>query len=138
MSPQCYSTGEMREKTETNWQAILTPEQFHVLREHGTEHRGSSPLLQEKRAGTFRCAGCGQPLFSSETKYESGTGWPSFYRPIEGAIGTTTDRSHGMTRVEVHCGNCGGHLGHVFPDGPAPTGDRYCMNGVALKFEPTT
>ena len=128
----------MAEKTETDWQAMLTPEQFHVLREHGTEHRGSSPLLQEKRAGTFRCAGCGQPLFSSATKYESGTGWPSFYRPIEGAIGTTTDRSHGMTRVEVHCGNCGGHLGHVFPDGPAPTGDRYCMNGVALKFEPTT
>ena len=127
---------EMTEKTATDWQAILTPEQFHVLREHGTEHRGSSPLLQEKRAGTFRCAGCGQPLFSSDTKYESGTGWPSFYRPIEGAIGTTTDRSHGMTRVEVHCANCGGHLGHVFPDGPAPTGDRYCMNGVALKFEP--
>ena len=127
----------MAEKTETDWQAILTPEQFRVLREHGTEHRGSSPLLQEKRAGTFRCAGCGQPLFSSATKYESGTGWPSFYRPIEGAIGTTTDRSHGMTRVEVHCGSCGGHLGHVFPDGPAPTGDRYCMNGVALKFEPT-
>lgn len=127
----------MAEKTETDWQAILTPEQFRVLREHGTEHRGSSPLLQEKRAGTFRCAGCGEPLFSSATKYESGTGWPSFYRPIEGAIGTTTDRSHGMTRVEVHCANCGGHLGHVFPDGPAPTGDRYCMNGVALKFEPT-
>jgi len=126
----------MTEKTATDWQAILTPEQFHVLREHGTEHRGSSPLLQEKRAGTFRCAGCGQPLFSSETKYESGTGWPSFYRPIDGAIGTTTDRSHGMTRVEVHCAGCGGHLGHVFPDGPAPTGDRYCMNGVALKFEP--
>ncbi len=126
----------MTEKTETDWQAILTPEQFHVLREHGTEHRGSSPLLQEERAGTFRCAGCGQPLFSSETKYESGTGWPSFYRPIDGAIGTTTDRSHGMTRVEVHCANCSGHLGHVFPDGPAPTGDRYCMNGVALKFEP--
>ena len=126
----------MAEKTETDWQAMLTPEQFHVLREHGTEHRGSSPLLQEKRAGTFRCAGCGQPLFSSTTKYESGTGWPSFYRPIDGAIGTTTDRSHGMTRVEVHCANCGGHLGHVFPDGPAPTGDRYCMNGVALKFEP--
>jgi peptide-methionine (R)-S-oxide reductase len=123
-------------ETETNWQALLTPEQFHVLREHGTEHRGSSPLLQEKRAGTFRCAGCGQPLFSSEAKYESGTGWPSFYRPIEGGIGTTTDRTHGMTRVEVHCANCGGHLGHIFPDGPAPTGDRYCMNGVALKFEP--
>jgi peptide-methionine (R)-S-oxide reductase len=128
--------GEMTEKTETDWQSILTPEQFNVLREHGTEQRGSSPLLQEKRAGTFRCAGCGQPLFSSETKYESGTGWPSFYRPIEGAIGTTTDRSHGMTRVEVHCAGCGGHLGHLFPDGPAPTGDRYCMNGVALKFEP--
>jgi peptide-methionine (R)-S-oxide reductase len=126
----------MAEKTETNWQALLTPEQFHVLREHGTEHRGSSALLQEKRAGTFRCAGCGQPLFSSEAKYESGTGWPSFYRPIEGGIGTTTDSTHGMTRVEVHCANCGGHLGHVFPDGPAPTGDRYCMNGVALKFEP--
>jgi peptide-methionine (R)-S-oxide reductase len=126
----------MAEKAETNWQALLTPEQFHVLREHGTEHRGSSALLQEKRAGTFRCAGCGQPLFSSEAKYESGTGWPSFYRPIEGGIETTTDRTHGMTRVEVHCANCGGHLGHVFPDGPAPTGDRYCMNGVALKFEP--
>jgi peptide-methionine (R)-S-oxide reductase len=126
----------MAEKTDTDWQAILTPEQFQVLREHGTEHRGSSALLHEKRAGTFRCAGCGQPLFSSATKYESGTGWPSFYRPIDGAIGTTTDRSHGMTRVEVHCAGCGGHLGHVFPDGPAPTGDRYCMNGVALKFEP--
>ena len=126
----------MAEKTETDWQALLTPEQFRVLRDHGTEHRGSSPLLQEKRTGTFRCAGCGQPLFSSATKYESGTGWPSFYRPIEGAIGTTTDRSHGMTRVEVHCGNCGGHLGHVFPDGPAPTGQRYCMNSCSLSLDP--
>ena len=125
----------MTNKTDTDWKATLTPEQFHVLREHGTEHRGSSPLLHEKRDGTFRCAGCGQPLFSSDTKYESGTGWPSFYRPIDGAIATTTDRSHGMTRIEVNCAQCGGHLGHVFPDGPAPTGERYCMNGAALKFE---
>jgi peptide-methionine (R)-S-oxide reductase len=126
----------MTEKTDTDWKAALTPEQFNVLREHGTESRGSSPLLHEKRDGTFRCAGCGQPLFASDTKYESGTGWPSFYRPIEGAIGTTTDRSYGMTRIEVHCAQCGGHLGHVFPDGPAPTGERYCMNGVALAFDP--
>ena len=128
---------EQTETKETNWQAILTPEQFRVLREHGTEHRGTSPLLQEKRAGTFRCAGCGQPLFSSETKYESGTGWPSFYRPIEGAIGTSADNTLLMTRTEVHCARCGGHLGHVFEDGPKPTGLRYCMNGVALKFEPS-
>jgi peptide-methionine (R)-S-oxide reductase len=126
----------MADKTDTDWKATLTPEQFHVLREHGTEHRGSSPLLHEERDGTFRCAGCGQSLFSSDTKFESGTGWPSFYRPIDGAIATTTDRSHGMTRIEVHCAQCGGHLGHVFPDGPAPTGERYCMNGVALAFDP--
>jgi peptide-methionine (R)-S-oxide reductase len=127
----------MTQKTDAEWKATLTPDQFHVLREHGTEHRGSSPLLHEKRTGTFRCAGCGQAVFSSDTKYESGTGWPSFYRPIDGAIATTTDRSYGMTRIEVHCANCGGHLGHVFPDGPAPTGERYCMNGVAMKFEPS-
>jgi peptide-methionine (R)-S-oxide reductase len=114
----------------------LTPEQHHVLREHGTERRGSSPLNQEKRAGTFRCAGCGEPLFSAETKYESGTGWPSFYAALENAVATTTDTSYGMTRTEVHCARCGGHLGHVFPDGPKPTGERYCMNGVALEFEP--
>jgi peptide-methionine (R)-S-oxide reductase len=126
----------MTQKTETDWKTALSPEQFHVLREHGTEHRGSSPLLHEKRDGIFSCAGCGQPLFSSDTKYESGTGWPSFYRPIDGAIDTTTDRSHGMTRIEVHCANCGGHLGHVFPDGPQPTGERYCMNGIALRFDP--
>ena len=107
-----------------------------MLREHGTERAGTSPLNREKRDGTFSCAACGSPLFSSDAKFESGTGWPSFFRPIEGAIATTTDRSYGMTRVEVHCATCGGHLGHVFPDGPPPTGDRYCMNGVALQFEP--
>jgi peptide-methionine (R)-S-oxide reductase len=126
----------MNSKTEEEWKASLTPEQFHVLREHGTERAGSSPLNREKREGTFKCGACGAPLFTSNTKFESGTGWPSFYRPIDGAIGTTTDRSYGMTRVEVHCAQCGGHLGHVFPDGPPPTGERYCMNGVALAFEP--
>jgi peptide-methionine (R)-S-oxide reductase len=126
----------MAEKTDADWKTTLTPEQFHVLREHGTERAGTSPLNREKREGTFNCAGCGAPLFSSETKFESGTGWPSFYRPIEGAIATTTDSSYGMTRVEVQCAQCGGHLGHVFPDGPRPTGERYCMNGVALDFEP--
>ena len=126
----------MIEKTDDEWKKTLTPEQFHVLREHGTERAGTSPLNVEKREGIFMCGACGQPLFTSDTKYESGTGWPSFYRPMEGAIGTTTDRSYGMTRVEVHCSQCGGHLGHVFPDGPKPTGERYCMNGVALKFVP--
>jgi peptide-methionine (R)-S-oxide reductase len=126
----------MAEKTDEEWRNTLTPEQFHVLREHGTEGAGTSPLNREKREGTFVCGACGQPLFTSDTKFESGTGWPSFYRPIDGAIATTTDRSYGMTRVEVHCARCGGHLGHLFPDGPKPTGDRYCMNGVALRFEP--
>ena len=114
----------------------LTPEQHHVLREHGTERAGSSPLNQEKRAGMFRCAGCGEPLFTTDTKFESGTGWPSFFAPLDQAVETTTDSSYGMTRTEVHCAKCGGHLGHVFPDGPRPTGQRYCMNGVALEFEP--
>jgi peptide-methionine (R)-S-oxide reductase len=123
-------------KTDAEWQDTLSPKQYHVLREHGTEMRGSSPLNQEKRSGTFVCAGCGQPLFGSETKYESGTGWPSFHTPMPGAVGTTGDRSHFMTRTEVHCGRCGGHLGHVFDDGPQPTGLRYCMNGAAMKFEP--
>ena len=126
----------MAEKTDQEWRQTLTPEQFRVLREHGTERAGTSPLNLEKRDGSFACGGCGQPLFTSDTKYESGTGWPSFYRPIEGAVATTTDRSHGMTRVEVHCSQCGGHLGHLFPDGPQPTGERYCMNGVALRFTP--
>ena len=121
-------------KTEAEWRALLRPEAYKVLREHGTERAGTSPLNGEKRAGTFVCAGCGTALFQTDTKFESGTGWPSFFAPIEGAIETTTDRSFFMTRVEVHCANCGGHLGHVFDDGPAPTGLRYCMNGDALKF----
>lgn len=124
------------ERTDEEWQQTLSLEQFQVLREHGTEFRGSSPLNKEKRAGRFVCAGCGHTLFSSDTKFESGTGWPSFWAPLERAVGTTTDQSYGMTRTEVHCSRCGGHLGHVFPDGPDPTGLRYCMNGVALKFEP--
>ena len=119
------------------WRDKLTAEQYHVLRKHGTEPPGSSPLNAEKRGGTFTCAACGQPLFSADAKYESGTGWPSFWKPIEDrAVATTTDRSLFMTRTEVHCAKCEGHLGHVFPDGPQPTGLRYCMNGVALKFEP--
>jgi len=122
-------------KTEKEWQETLTPEQFHVLREHGTERAGSSPLNYEKRTGTFHCAACGQALFTSDTKFESGTGWPSFWAPIRDAVATNVDRSCGITRVEVHCAKCGGHLGHVFPDGPQPTGERYCMNGVALQFE---
>jgi peptide-methionine (R)-S-oxide reductase len=123
-------------KTDDEWRSTLTGTQYHVLREHGTEPPGSSPLNQEKRSGTFFCAGCGQPLFTSETKFESSTGWPSFSNPIEGAVATSVDNSHFMTRTEVHCARCAGHLGHVFPDGPRPTGMRYCMNGVALKFEP--
>jgi peptide-methionine (R)-S-oxide reductase len=123
-------------KTEEEWRAHLTPDQYRILREHATEPRGASPLDREKRNGTFSCAGCGRLLFSSDTKFESGTGWPSFWAPLEGAVGTTTDRSYGMTRIEVHCAGCGGHLGHVFPDGPPPTGQRSCMNGTALDFEP--
>ena len=125
-----------KQKSDEDWRASLTPEQFHVLREHGTERPGSSPLNKEKRSGTFRCAACGEPLFSSETKFESGTGWPSFTQPLASAVGTTEDRSYGMARTEVHCERCGSHLGHVFRDGPAPTGLRYCMNGLAMTFEP--
>lgn len=123
-------------KTEAEWQETLTPEQFRVLRKHGTERAGTSPLDKNYDEGTYVCAGCGQPLFTSETKYDSGTGWPSFYKPIEGAVETQTDRSLFMVRTEVHCSNCGGHLGHVFGDGPRPTGQRYCMNGVSLEFKP--
>jgi peptide-methionine (R)-S-oxide reductase len=124
------------EKSDDEWRRILTPEQYSVLRGHGTERPGSCALLTEHRAGTFTCAACGQRLFVADRKFESGTGWPSFFAPLEGAIGTTEDRTFGMKRVEVHCNNCGGHLGHVFEDGPPPTGLRYCINGVALTFEP--
>jgi peptide-methionine (R)-S-oxide reductase len=123
-------------KTDADWKKELTPEQYQVLRKHGTERAGTSPLNSEHREGMFRCAGCGTPLFTSDTKFDSGTGWPSFFKPLEGSVGTSVDDSHFMRRTEVHCANCGGHLGHVFPDGPRPTGERYCMNGVALKFEP--
>ena len=122
-------------KTDEEWRKQLTPEQYQVLRQHGTERPGSCALLQEKRAGTFTCAGCGQGLFVAERKFESGTGWPSFFAPLDGAIGSTEDRAFGMRRTEVHCSRCGGHLGHVFEDGPPPTGLRYCINGVALTFE---
>jgi len=124
------------QKSEDEWRKILSKEQFNVLRKHGTEYPGSSPLNHEKRKGTFACAGCDLPLFSSDTKFESGTGWPSFWKPLDNAIGTTEDRTFMMVRTEVHCRRCGGHLGHVFPDGPPPTGLRYCMNGVSLKFMP--
>lgn len=121
-------------KTEEEWHKELTPEQFYVLRKHGTERAHTSPLDKQYGKGTYVCAACDLPLFSSETKFDSGTGWPSFFDPIKSAIATSTDKSLFMTRVEVHCRRCGGHLGHVFDDGPAPTGKRYCMNGVALKF----
>jgi len=125
------------EKSDDEWRRMLTPEQYAVLRGHGTERPGSCALLAEHRAGAFSCAGCAQPLFVAERKFESGTGWPSFFAPLEGAIATTVDRAFGMARTEVHCSRCGGHLGHVFEDGPPPTGLRYCINGVALTFEPS-
>ncbi|MDX6805242.1 peptide-methionine (R)-S-oxide reductase MsrB [Terrihabitans rhizophilus] len=123
------------EKTVEQWKAQLSAQQFAVLRREATERPGSSPLNKEHRAGVFSCAGCDLPLFSSETKFESGTGWPSFFRPLPEAVGTRTDRALGMARTEVHCRRCGGHLGHVFDDGPKPTGLRYCMNGVAMTFK---
>lgn len=123
-------------KNEDEWRVALTPEQFQVLRNHGTERAGTSPLNKEHRPGVFTCAGCGQALFQSDAKFESGTGWPSFLTPLENGIETTTDRKFGMERTEVHCARCKGHLGHVFEDGPPPTGLRYCMNGVSLAFEP--
>jgi peptide-methionine (R)-S-oxide reductase len=124
------------QKTDEEWRRVLTPEQYAVLRGHATEPPGSCALLDEHREGTFTCAGCGQPLFKTGRKFESGTGWPSFFAPLDGAIGETVDRAYGMVRTEVHCSQCRGHLGHVFPDGPPPTGLRYCINGLALNFEP--
>ena len=123
-------------KDDEEWRTRLTPEQFQVLRKHGTERAGTSPLNAEHRAGVFRCAGCGQELFTSETKFDSGTGWPSFWAPMANAVETTTDRTLGMERTEVHCSRCKGHLGHVFEDGPRPSGLRYCMNGLSLDFAP--
>jgi peptide-methionine (R)-S-oxide reductase len=122
--------------SDAEWRRRLTPEQYRILRGKGTERAGSSPLLREKRRGTFVCAADGHPLFASDAKYESGTGWPSFWRPLPGAIGTSTDWDIGYPRTEVHCARCGGHLGHVFDDGPRPTDKRYCINGDALAFRP--
>jgi len=123
-------------KTDEQWRKELTPQQYRVLRQHGTERAGTSPLDHEKRVGTFVCAACDLPLYASSTKFDSGTGWPSFYRPLANGIGTSIDKSFFSTRTEVHCHRCGGHLGHVFEDGPPPTGLRYCMNGAAMKFVP--
>ena len=123
-------------KTDAEWRAILSDAAYNVLRKEGTEYPGTSPLLNEHRKGIFACAGCDLPVYPSETKFDSGTGWPSFWQEIPNAIGKTEDRSLGMTRTEVHCRRCGGHLGHVFDDGPPPTGLRHCINGVALSFKP--
>ena len=122
-------------KSDAEWREALTPELYRIAREQGTERAWSHIYNTEKREGMYYCASCGTPLFSSDTKYESGSGWPSFFKPLDAAVGETVDRSHGMVRVEAHCANCGAHLGHVFPDGPRPTGERYCMNGTSLRFE---
>ncbi|GGD61303.1 peptide-methionine (R)-S-oxide reductase [Croceicoccus mobilis] len=137
----CSGRAEAREDfpfklSEAQWRKRLTREEFRILREAGTERPYTSPLNKEKRAGIFACAGCGHHTFSSKTKYESGTGWPSFWKPLKGGVGTSTDYKIGYPRTEIHCANCGGHLGHVFNDGPKPTGKRYCMNGAALDFIP--
>ena len=138
--PRCAVTAENAiftvTHTDDEWRKLLTPDQFAVLRKSATERPFTSPLLQEKRRGNFACAGCDLDLFSSTTKYDSRTGWPSFWAPLENAVGTSRDTSFGTVRTAVHCSRCGGHLGHVFDDGPKPTGLRYCMNGVALAFKP--
>ena len=135
--PDKTPTSDPVEVSAADWKSKLTPFEFHVLREHGTERAWTSPLLEEHRPGVFRCAGCGQELFTSDAKYESGSGWPSFWKPVsDEAVEVSVDRSHGMVRTEVHCRKCGGHLGHIFEDGPAPTGLRYCTNGASLTFEP--
>ena len=123
-------------KSDAEWHAVLTPQEYRIVRERGTERPFSSALNHETRRGTFVCVACGHRLFASSTKYDSGTGWPSFWAPLDGAIGTSIDRSFFMVRTEVHCARCGGHLGHLFADGPRPTGERYCMNGIAMRFVP--
>ena len=123
-------------KSEAEWKKVLSPEQYYVLREHGTERAGTSPLDKTYAPGTYDCAACDLPLYASDAKFDSGTGWPSFFQPLDNAVGTSVDKKFFTTRTEVHCRRCGGHLGHVFDDGPKPTGKRYCMNGVAMKFVP--
>ncbi|MBL8994506.1 MAG: peptide-methionine (R)-S-oxide reductase MsrB [Spirochaetia bacterium] len=129
------SKNEKLEKSDEEWKSILSPEAYQVLRHHGTERAFTGAYYKNKEDGTYLCAGCGEALFASSTKFDSGTGWPSFYDAAPGKVESTVDKSFGMTRVEVHCAKCGGHLGHLFPDGPQPTGQRYCINSVSLKFE---
>jgi peptide-methionine (R)-S-oxide reductase len=136
LAPRAHAMGYKVMHTDAEWRKLLTPAQYNILRQAGTEPPFSSPLLNEHRKGIFNCAGCALPLFSSATKFDSGTGWPSFYAPLPHAVNEQNDPSLGMDRTEVHCSQCGSHLGHVFPDGPRPTGLRYCMDGLALSFTP--